>query len=94
MCHEVIAKTIFVPFGDILIIFHPFGLIPLSNGVGDAIPNHNSALFYKFLRNLYGFQRFAAWAGFPKGCSWERIHPRSAQLAAGVPLAPLVAWKS
>ena len=33
-------------------------------------------------------------AGFPKGCSWERIHPQSAQLAAGVPLAPLVAWKS
>ena len=33
-------------------------------------------------------------AGFPKGCRWERIHPQSAQFVAGVPLAPLAAWRS
>jgi hypothetical protein len=39
MCHEVIPKTLFVPFNDIHTIVRPFALGPLSNTDRDVIPN-------------------------------------------------------
>jgi hypothetical protein len=45
MCHEIIPKTHFVPFSDILTIDRPFALVPLSNADRDVIPNQNSAFF-------------------------------------------------
>ena len=59
MCHEVIPKNLFVPFGDIIIIFRPFALTPISNGDRDVISNHNSALLSKYIGSLLGFLRFA-----------------------------------
>ena len=59
MCHEVIPKTLFVPFGDILTIVCPFALMPVSNADQDVIPNQNSTLFFKYMCSLLGFLGFA-----------------------------------
>ena len=59
MRHEVIPKTLFVPFSDKLTLWRPFALIPVSNGDRDAIPNQNSALLYKYFGSLFGGLRFA-----------------------------------
>ena len=57
--------------GDILTLFRPFGLIPLSNGDRDAIPNHNSALLFKYSFSLFGFHRFTPW-WYPRNCITRR----------------------
>ena len=59
MRHEVIPKTLFVPFSHKLTLWRPFALIPVSNSDRDAIPNQNSALLYKYIGSLFGFLRFA-----------------------------------
>ena len=71
MCHEVIPKTLFIPFGDILTIVRPFALIPVSNGDRDVIPNQNSALFSKYSGSLLGFLRFAR-RGYDLKCIMRR----------------------
>jgi hypothetical protein len=60
MCHEIIPKTLFVPFGDILTIVYPFALVLLLNADRDVIPNQNSALFLECVGSLLrklGFSR-------------------------------------
>jgi hypothetical protein len=60
MCHEIIPKTLFVPFGDILTIVCSFALVPLPNTDRDVIPNQNSALFLECVGSLLrklGFAR-------------------------------------
>jgi hypothetical protein len=54
MCHEVIPKTLFLPFCGILTIIRPFALMPLPNADRDVISNNNSALFLKYGGSLLG----------------------------------------
>jgi hypothetical protein len=60
MCHEIIQKILFVPFGDIVTIVCPFALVPLLNADWDMIPNLNSTLLLECVINLLrklGFAR-------------------------------------